>query len=355
MFVRALTRKAAAVTAVSALGITALSACSFVTEEGEASGTSEHVVLLTHGDFYLPEDLTETFEADTGYVLDVRPSDGVGDLANLVADEAGKPSGDVVFGVDSTFASRVLEAGAVAPFAGELPDGVADYALAGDDDGALVGVDSGNVCVNVDTAWFDAEGMTPPTTFADLTEPAYRGLFAIPGASTSSPGMAFLLGTIAEFGDDWSNYWADLMANDALVVNGWSDAYNVEFTAGEGGGDRPIVVSYDSSPAFTVADGATGTAALLDTCVRQVEYAGVLEGADNPEGAADLVEFLVSQEVQAALPESMYVFPTRAGVELPTDWATFAQRPSDPLMVDPAEIEANREDWLLEWTDVVSR
>ena len=59
---------------------------------------------------------------------------------------------------------------------------------------------------------------------------------------------------------------------------GWEDAYTVDFTQGGGNGDRPIVVSYSSSPPFTVPKGGgkPTTSALLGTCFRQVEYAGVL-------------------------------------------------------------------------------
>ena len=51
----------------------------------------------------------------------------------------------------------------------------------------------------------------------------------------------------------------------------------------------------------------------------------------------------------------MYVFPVADDTELPSDWAEFAARPTDSYEVDPDEIEANREDWLIEWTDVISR
>jgi thiamine transport system substrate-binding protein len=169
--------------------------------------------------------------------------------------------------------------------------------------------------------------------------------------------MAFLLATIGAYGEDgWQDYWADLMDNGAKLTEGWSDAYQVDFTQGGGKGDRPIVLSYDSSPAFTVADdGTSTTSALLDTCFRQVEYAGVLEGAANPDGAEALVDFLLSPDVQAALPESMYVFPVDPSVELPAEWAEFAKQPTDPLTVDPATIAENRDEWLRDWSDVTSR
>ena len=317
---------------------------------GEAGGT---VVLATHESFNLPKKLVRSFEDETGYTLEVRAAGDAGTLATKLSLTADNPIADAAFGIDNTFASRPLGEGAFAEVTTSVtpPE---DYALPEGSD-RLVAIDSASVCVNVDTAWFDEEGLEPPQTLADLTDPAYADLLVTPGASTSSPGMAFFLATVAEHGDDWESYWTDLLANGAKVVDGWEDAYYGDFTAGSKNGTRPIVVSYDSSPAFTVAGGETTTAALLDTCFRQVEYAGVLAGADNPEGAAALIDWMLTDEVQSALPESMYVFPVMPGATVPEDWAQFAPQPTDPYEVSPEEIAANREQWLTEWTDVISR
>lgn len=338
----------------------AATACSTVGDGGgsddESGTTPTEVVLVTHESFVLPKKLQKQFEEESGFELVVRSSGDAGALTNKLVLTADNPLGDVAFGVDNTFASRALEAGVFAPYETELPEGADEYLLPGDDERALTPIDNASVCVNVDDTWFAEQGLAAPTTLDDLVDPAYRDLFVTSGATTSSPGMAFLLTTVAAYGDDWSEYWADLMDNGTKLTDGWSDAYQVDFTQGGGKGDRPIVLSYDSSPAFTIADdGTSTTSALLDTCFRQVEYAGVLEGAENPDGAEALVDFLLGPDVQAALPESMYVFPVDSSVELPAEWAEFATQPTDPWEVDPAEIAANRDEWLREWSDVTSR
>ncbi len=341
------------------------SSCSVVTdrENDDRTGTDEHgtgaaggpVVLVTHDSFSLPKKLVAQFEEETGYTLDHQPAGDGGQLTNELVLTQGDPLGDVAFGVDNTYASRALDEGVFQPYDGTLPPGAEDLVLEGDDEHALAPIDTGSVCVNVDTAWFEDEGLEPPQTLDDLTDPAYEGLFVTPAATSSTPGMAFLLATIAEYGDAWPSYWEDLLANDAKIVKGWEDAYYVDFSFS--GGDRPIVLSYDTSPAFTVSkDGsATSTAALLDTCFRQVEYAGILEGADNPEGARAVIDWLLSPEVQEALPTSMYVFPVDPAAELPEDWARFAEQPSTTLEVSPADITEHRQEWLTEWTDITSR
>ena len=348
--------RACAVGGVVALATTS---CSLLGEgngdEGEDSAATQ-VVLVTHESFVLPTDLLEQFETDSGFELEIRAAGDAGTLTNKLVLTKDNPTGDVAFGVDNTFGSRAIEEGVFEPADVELPDGAEEHLLPGDDDGVLTPIDTGNVCVNVDDVWFDEQGLAPPRTLEDLTRPAYRDLFVLPGATTSSPGLAFLLATIAEYGDAWPDYWRRLLDNGAKLTQGWSDAYEVDFTQGGGNGRRPIVLSYDSSPAFTVdGEGGTTTSALLETCFRQVEYAGVLAGAENQQGGVELVEFLLSEPVQAALPDSMYVFPVDPAVDLPPDWAKFTEQPTDPYAVDPAEIAANRDEWLREWSDVTSR
>lgn len=340
-----------------------LSSCSLVggdDDEPEAKDSGGpapgEVVLVTHESFVMSDELIARFEDESGYDLEIKASGDAGALTNKLVLTKGSPTGDAVFGIDNTFGSRAIDEGVLEPYAAELPEGAEAYTLEGDDEQRLTPVDTGNVCVNVDATWFAAEGLEPPATLEDLTEPEYKDLFVTPGATTSSPGLAFLLATIAEYGDAWPDYWTRLLDNGAKLTEGWTDAYQVDFTQGGGGGDRPIVLSYDSSPAFTVdGKGGTTTSALLDTCFQQVEYAGVLAGAANPEGAQALVDFMVGPDFQAALPEAMYVFPVDAGAALPADWAEFAVQPESPYTLDPADIAANRDEWLTEWSDVISR
>jgi thiamine transport system substrate-binding protein len=349
------TARTIATAVATAAATVGLAACSVVGGAGQPHAATD-VVLVTHESFVLPKPVIAKFEHESGYHLIVQAAGDGGTLTNKLVLTQGDPTGDVAFGVDNTFATRALDADVFAPYDAALPPGASRYVLPGSDH-RLAPIDNGNVCVNVDTTWFAAHHLAAPSSLDDLVQPAYHGLLAVPGATTSSTGLAFLLGTIGRYGNGWPGYWQKLLANDALVTDGWSQAYETDFTQGGGHGDRPIVVSYDSSPADTVPKGSrtSSTKALLDTCFRQVEYAGVLTGAANVKGAEAFVRFLLSADVQKALPESMYVFPVRAGTPLPPAWAKFAVQPKHPFSVSPAEIAQNRDTWLRQWSDLVSR
>ncbi len=337
--------------------VMALAACSVTTPTSdESSSDGGTVTLVTHDSFHLSDGLLADFEQRTGLtVKQVAPGDG-GALVNQLILTKDSPLGDVVYGIDNSFATRAIDAGVLQPYTSEVPAAADAAQYAPDEAGSLTAVDMGDVCLNVDTVWFADHGLAAPSTLDDLTAPAYKDLTVVTNAATSSPGLSFLLATIGAKGEDgWQAYWTALKDNGLKVAESWSDAYYSDFSGGGGGGSRPIALSYASSPPETVTDDATGptTAAMLGTCFRQVEYAGVLQGAANPEGAQQLIDFLLSDEVQEDIPGSMYMYPVSSTATLPDTWQQWAPLSDDPWTVDPAEISANRDDWVRTWTDLV--
>ncbi len=329
----------------------ALASCS----AGAGGGNSDpDLVLVAHDSFAISDDVLAQFTEQTGFTVEVRGSGDAGALTSQLVLTKDNPLGDVAFGVDNAFASRAVEAGVFADYTSPAAvDGAADYAYPGSS--ALTAVDYGDVCLNIDTRYFAERQLAEPVTLADLNKPEYRDLTVVESPATSSPGLAFLLATIATDGEGWQQYWTDLADNGVQVTDGWTQAYNVEFSGSAGQGARPIVVSYASSPPAEVgADGsAPRTKALADTCFRQIEYAGVLAGTENPDGAGKLVDFLLSPAVQADLPSQMYVFPVQRDTPLPSAFAEYAAKPDVPLTMEPAVIGENRDKWIAEWRTLV--
>ncbi|MGH2539591.1 MAG: thiamine ABC transporter substrate-binding protein [Actinomycetota bacterium] len=317
------------------------------------------VTLLTHDSFDVSKRVVQAFERESGTDLRIVPAGDAGQLVNRAILTAGNPEGDVLFGVDDNLLPKAVAAGVFEPYASPALERV-DDAFELDDTGSVTPVDHGDVCLNVDLGWFSDRDLDPPTAIDDLVDPRYRGLTVVENPATSTPGLAFVLATIARFGDDgWQGYWRDLRANDVLVVDGWEQAYFGEFSgAGGGEGERPIVVSYATSPVAEVVfaeerlDEAP-TAAVTDSCYRQVEFAGVLAGTEHPEEARQVIDFLLSRPFQEDVPLRMFVFPVADDARLPAEFARWAMEPASPLALPPGQVEAERDAWVETWTDLM--
>lgn len=313
--------KAAVMAAITSL---ALAGCA------PASNTKT-VVLVTHDSFSMSDQLIKKFEDESGYQLKVVKAGDAGAMTNKLILTKDQPIGDAVFGIDNTLIGLAKENNLVS--------------------GDLQPIDFGDVCMNYDIDWFAKHNLSVPTSITQLTSPVYKNLTVVENPASSSTGMAFLATTVAKFGDPgYLDYWKKLKANGVKVTAGWEDAYFTEFSGSSGHGTYPIVLSYSSSPAYEVRDnGKSQTASILNDCYRQTEYAGVLAGSKNPNGAASLVNFMLSQDFQKALPESMYVYPMTRDLELPSDWEKFAPA-AQTLAGVQLDVIAGRKTWISAWS-----
>lgn len=320
--------------------------------------TDTNVTLLTHDSFLISEDVLDGFTEATGITVTVvRAGDG-GAMVNQAILTKDNPIADVLYGVDNTFLSRALEEELFLPY---RADGLRNVPIAlHEPTYHVTPIDFGDVCLNTDIAGLAEIGVEPPRELLDLVEPEYAGLVVVEDPSTSTPGLAFLLATIATFGEEgdytWQDYWADLVANDVLITSGWEEAYNLEFSGGSGTGTRPIVVSYASSPPAEVFFGELAdapTAAVTEGCFRQIEYAGILAGTERRTAAMQLLDYMLSLPFQEDIPLNMFVFPANTEAALPTVFADHAQVPEHTATLPPEAIDAGRERWIQEWAAIV--
>lgn len=318
-----------AIAAAAAIGLTG---CSASTPQ-VASTPLPELTVVTHDSFVISDELLAEFKNETGITVKLVKAGDTGALTNKLVLTKDSPIGDAVFGIDNTFAGVATANGVI--------------------DGSLSAVDFGDVCMNYDKAWFAAKGKPAPTSINQLITPAYRGLTVIENPNTSSTGLAFLVATVDKYGESgWGNYWKSLKANGVKVDAGWEDAYYTDFSGSSGKGAYPIVLSYASSPAYEVrANGESATASILDGCFRQTEYAGVLAKSKNPAGAKLFIDFLLSDKFQESIPESMYMYPINTEIELPADWAKWAQVSSEPYGTK-LDVDANRKSWLAAWSAI---
>jgi thiamine transport system substrate-binding protein len=313
---------------------------------------------MTHDSFAdaVTEETFATFTAETGVMVEVLRAGDAGSMTNQAVLTKDNPLADVLFGIDDTFLTRGLEAGIFEAHTSPLLDQVpAELQL--DPERRVTPIDFGDVCLNYDKEAFSE--LPPPANLEQLIEPEYANMLVVEHPATSSPGLAFLLATIERFGEDgWHAYWQSLFDNGAVAAPSWNDAYYGEFSGGGGSeGDKPLVVSYASSPPAEVifadppvTEAPTGV--VTDGCYRQIEFAGVLAGTDQAGSAGDLIDFMLSVEFQQTIPLTWFVFPANANVQLPEEFVAHTSLPPDPIQVAPDVIEANRQRWLDEWAEI---
>ena len=333
--------------------------------DGDANSPSEaeliELTVMTHDSFAVSETVIAEFESANQAKVKFLKSGDTGAALNR-AILASQPMADVFFGVDNTFLSRALESDLFeaydSPVLEQIP---AEFQL--DPENRVLPVDYGDVCINYDKTYFEENNLSLPQSLQDLTDPSYKGLLVVENPATSSPGLAFLFATIAQFGEEkYLDYWKALRENDVLVVNDWETAYYTNFSASSGQGSQPMVVSYGSSPPAEVIfasepmeDSPTASLVGSNMCFRQIEFAGILKGTPNRAMAEKFIDFMLDLSFQEDLPLQMFVFPVNSGAELPGEFVLYAQTPEQPASLAPALIAENREQWIQDWDEAVLR
>jgi thiamine transport system substrate-binding protein len=327
-------------------------------------GEGRTVTVMTHDSFDVSEGVVEAFQEQCDCQVQFLRSGDAGLMLNQALLSKDNPLADVLYGVDTTFLSRALAGDILEPYQSPALADISDD-LELDPEYRMLPVDFGDVCLNYDKGWFDEHKLQPPANLEDLVRPEYESLTVVENPATSSPGLAFLLATVGRFSEDddydYLDYWADLRANGVLVAQGWEDAYWGSFTYASDG-DRPIVVSYASSPPVEVYfaeepfdTAPTGVVSSDGSCFRQIEFVGILKGARNRDLAERWIDFMLGVTFQEDIPLKMFVFPANSQAELPEVFAKFTEIPENPVSISPDAIEANREAWITAWTRTVLR
>ena len=315
-----------------------VTSCSSQSSKSSTDATPNEVILLAYDAFTPKDGIFDAFTAATGAKVKVVTSGDTGTLISKAILTVGNPEGDVLWGLDNTLLSRAQKA--------EL---LTSYEP----------VDTGDICVNYDKQWFASRNIAPPTSLEDLALSTYKNLLTVQDPVASSPGLGFLLGTIAHFGvDKWQDYWKSLKANGVHIAPDWTTAYTIDFSGSSGKGKYPLVVSYGSSPPAEVLYAekpidTPPTAVIESTCFRQTEYVGALRGTRNPNLSAQLISYLLDVPFQESIPLSLFVFPVNKKATLPDLFTQFAVAPKNPLTLEPADIEENRDSWLSTWRDII--
>lgn len=323
-------------------------------------GEPQTLRVMTHDSFAISEDVIAQFENEHNVEITFVRSGDTGTALNQAILSKENPLADVFYGIDNTFLTRALEENIFeayqSPQLANIPE---QFQI--DPEYRALPVDYGDVCINYDKSYFEENDIPVPTSLEELTQPEYTGLLVTENPATSSPGLAFLMATIAQFGQDgYLDYWEALAENDLVVVSDWETAYYSNFSGSTGQGPQPMVVSYGSSPAAEVIFAETEleeapTASIIgpNTCFRQIEFVGILSGTTKRDLAEEFVDFMLSVPFQEDIPLQMFVFPVNTNAELPEEFEENVQIPDQPATLSPELIDENREEWIEAWTETV--
>lgn len=340
-----------------------LAACTSTAAPTQLAGEPTSLTVMTHDSFSVSQEVLSAFEAANNIkVTFIKGGDTGATLNRLILESlsGSTPNADVFFGLDNTFLSRALEQDLLEPYlAPQLAQIPAEFKL--DPENRALPVDYGDVCINYDKAWFEQNALPLPTSLAELTDPKYANLLVVENPSTSSPGLAFILATIAEFGEDgWLDWWQAMKGNGVLITADWETAYYTNFSGSSGRGAQPMVVSYASSPAAELIYAETAltespTASLTGAgmCWRQVEFAGILKGSKNRAAAEKFIDFLLSQPFQEDVPMQMFVFPVLPEAVLPEAFQSTVESPEQPASLAPELIASQRDAWINAWINLM--
>ena len=318
--------------------------------------------VLTNDSFDIGDEVVREFELANNAKVVIFKAGDAGAVLNRAILEKGNPSADVLYGIDNTNLTRALREDIFVAYESPMLANVPQQFIL-DSTFHVSPVDYGYVNINYDKEYLAANNLTPPATLEELTQPQWKGKLVVENPPTSSPGLAFLIATISYFGEDddydYLDFWADLRANDVLVKDGWSEAYYTDFT--KYGGDRPLVVSYATSPAAEVffsegkyTEPPTGNLLADRATFLQIEGAAILDGTRVLDLAQRFIDFTLDVRFQEDIPGRMFVYPVNSQAKTP-DFFKFAEVPTAPADIGPATIDEKREEWIDAWTKVVLR
>jgi len=324
------------------------------------------LTIVTYDILAISEDVLTDFTEQTGYEVNILPTDDAGGILEKLLLTKEAPQADLALGLDNTYLQTALDNCLLAPHSATLPD-LDPQSLTPYSGEMAVPFDQGYVCLNADIEALEANNISFPTTLEELTDDAWKGRTAFPSPTTSSPGRAFMTATIDYFEQTSTmsamEWWGAMADNEAIFTTGWTEAYEVHYSGGYGVwepgyiGDAWLTVSYCHSPGVEAKYGGNYTISkaidIDHASFLQVEYAAKVNGGGSAAAVDAFIEFLLSEEINKNMPENNYMYSVLEGEDLPVEngYRHHSPIPSNPAEISSERIDAEMEDWLMEWRD----
>ena len=326
--------------------ITAVSSL-FATGRSEPENTSSTLIVYSYDSFASEWGAGPSIIKEFENIYDVTvelhaPGDGVTVLSQLIVEKE-NPRADVVIGLDNNLLSRALSEGILEEYKSPSLEKV-DPELVFDKTFNLTPYDYGYFAI-----CYDKENITDlPQSLEDLTKEQYKDSLVLMDPRTSTPGLGFLLWTIAVYGEDYLSYWDRLKPSILTITEGWSSGYGLFLN-----GEAPLVLSYSTSPVYHVEyENSTRFGALnfSDGNYEHIEGMGIVNNTENREMAEKFIDFMLSDFSQKTLAMSNIMFPSVTDTELPDSFnhAFYAHK---TLLITSDKIGTNSSEWVQQWVE----
>lgn len=311
-----------------------------------SGAAAQALTVYTSVDEENAKQILDAFSRDTGVKVDMVFLSSGPALSRIEA-EAGNPQADVWFGAPSENHILAQERGLTQPYVPEGADALQDSFK--DADGFWHAIYTNPLAVGVRTDILSERGAPVPQSWADLKDPAYKGLIQMPSPQSSGTGYAFILTMIEILGeDDAFAYMADLGPN--------IQTYTQSGTAPSGAlglGESPIAIQF--SPGFLkLKDEAYPVDVVFPSegVGYEVAAMSILAGADRLDEAQQLADWITSEAGQQSLTEvKTYFLPVRGDVSAGEGVPSLDSIAL--ISYDPAFASDNRERLVDRWAEEV--
>lgn len=285
--------------------------------------------------------IEQAFEESCGCEMEFLP----GDLLPRIMLEGQNTRADIVIGLNTDVTAKARSTGLFAPHGQD--NGQLELPIEWTDD-TFLPFDWAYVSFIYDATKIES----PPASFEALRTMPVDQKVVIQDPRSSISGLALVLWVKAVYGDQAEAFWRDMAPRILTVTKGWSEAYGL-FTDGE----APMVLSYNTSPAYHIAfeeDDTKRAAIFEEGHYGFFELVAKTSTTDNPN-ADKFMEFVLSDAFQSAIPMTNFSYPSAQG---PSEWpAVFANLPAPDkaIFMSEDEAEAIRAEAIEEWRRALSQ
>ena len=310
---------------------------------GQAEQTQDVVHVYSHRHYETDDALYARFEELTGIEVQVVQA-GEDELIQRLKAEGANTPADVLITVDAGRLYRASREGLLQPVDSPTIESLLPAHLrASNNEWFGLTIRSRIIAYHRDRA-----DRSILTTYEALAGDAFADNVAI-RSSSSIYNVSLLASIIEHDGVDAAREWAAGMTESFARPPQGNDRDQLRAVAA-GEADYAVVNTYYLGRMLTSSDpadvevaeqigvffpnqpgvsGSDGRGAHIN-----VSGAGVTRYADNPEGAVRLIEFLLSDEAQAAFAQANYEYPVRDGIELAPEVAAWGDFKADTLPLE---------------------